>query len=85
MAGAGACVLRVADDGVGLPAELDVRTARSLGVRLVRTLARQLDGTIEYRSADPGAEVRLTFPLAHDPKGRAPAPGPALLAATSLK
>ena len=52
--------LRLADDGVGLPRELDWTISRSLGLRLVRALAQQLRGTLEIRSED-GTEVRLTF------------------------
>ena len=39
--------LRVSDDGVGLPPDLDVRRTRSLGLQLVSTLVDQLEGTIE--------------------------------------
>jgi two-component sensor histidine kinase len=70
------CRLRVADDGAGMPAELDVRSAKSLGVRLVRTLARQLDGTIEYRPTGPGTEALFTFPLVTGPKGKPSLPTP---------
>ncbi len=53
--------LTVRDDGVGLPAGLDVATAGTLGLQLVRALTDQLDGTLELvRRA--GAEFRVTFP-----------------------
>jgi hypothetical protein len=39
--------LRVADNGVGLPADLDPRTVRSLGLQLVSDLAGQLQGRLE--------------------------------------
>ena len=57
----GACLLSVADDGVGIPSGLDLATPGSLGLRLIRTLARQLDGHIEVVSLHPGTEFRLTF------------------------
>jgi|HubBroStandDraft_3_1064219.scaffolds.fasta_scaffold13575_2 PAS domain S-box-containing protein len=58
----GSCLLCVADDGVGIPADLDLTAPASLGLRLMRTLARQLDGRIELAPARPGGtEVRLTF------------------------
>ncbi len=52
--------LVVADDGVGLRADVDWVNARSLGLRLVRTLADQLGGKIEVKS-EAGTEVRLAF------------------------
>ena len=52
--------LTVADDGVGLPAGFDWANARSLGLRLVRTLAQQLDATLEH-TGEPGTRFQLTF------------------------
>lgn len=40
-------LLTVTDDGVGLPAALDVEKTETLGLQLVRTLAHQLDGTVQ--------------------------------------
>jgi two-component sensor histidine kinase len=57
------CEIRVSDDGVGVPEEFDVRLGKSLGVRLIRTLSRQLVGSVEYRSPGIGTEVRLSFPI----------------------
>ena len=50
----------MSDNGVGLPADLDWRQSRSLGLRLVQILAGQLRGTVET-GAGPGAEFRITF------------------------
>ena len=55
--------LVVADNGIGLRSDIDWVTARSLGLRLVRTLAEQLGAKIEVQS-HPGTEVRLTFAAA---------------------
>lgn len=55
--------LIVADNGIGLKSEIDWVTARSLGLRLVRTLAEQLGAKIEVQS-HAGTEVRLTFAAA---------------------
>ena len=52
--------LEVADDGIGLPEGIDLSSTKSLGLRLVRTLADQLGGTIEMTSA-PGARLVITF------------------------
>jgi len=52
--------LTVADDGVGLPAGFDWANARSLGLRLVRTLAEQLDATLEHGDGS-GTRFQLTF------------------------
>ena len=57
----GNVVLEVADNGVGLPADVSVWSAQSLGLRLVRTLADQLGATVEMPST-AGATTRLTFP-----------------------
>lgn len=39
-------VLTVADDGVGLPRDVDLDTVHSLGLRLVRILAAQIDAPV---------------------------------------
>lgn len=55
----GTCVLRVVDDGVGMnPAE--AREA-SLGLRIVRLLAHQIDGQFVLDSSGHGTEARLTM------------------------
>ena len=55
--------LIVADNGIGLRSDIDWVTARTLGLRLVRTLAEQLGARIELKS-EAGTEVQLTFPAA---------------------
>jgi two-component sensor histidine kinase len=52
--------LRVADNGVGLPADLDVEHTSTLGMHLVNTLVDQLDGTVEFNGTG-GTEFRITF------------------------
>jgi two-component sensor histidine kinase len=52
--------LTVADDGPGLPTEVDPENSSSLGLRLVRILAEQLDGSVEYRR-DPGSKFQITL------------------------
>jgi PAS domain S-box-containing protein len=59
----GYCRIRVCDDGIGIPPGLDFRVGKSLGVRLIRILARQLDGSVQYHSSATGTEVSLSFPI----------------------
>ncbi|HTX71256.1 MAG TPA: PAS domain S-box protein [Rectinemataceae bacterium] len=58
-----AILLVVEDDGVGLPEGFDWRTANSLGLQLVDTLAGQLRGTMSLRSSQ-GLRVELRIPFA---------------------
>ena len=51
----------VADNGVGLPGDLDVRYSTSLGLQLVTTLVDQLDGTLELDDRG-GTLFKITFP-----------------------
>jgi len=43
----GSYLLRVADNGVGLPEDLDITNTATLGLKLVNTLVEQLKGTIQ--------------------------------------
>lgn len=56
--------LTIADDGVGLPAGLDKKASKSLGLRIVDILRRQLDGAAHWEvgSAGMGTVFSLTFP-----------------------
>ena len=55
--------LAVADNGVGLPADLDWEKSDTLGLRLIKMLSKQINGSIELdRSA--GTVFRLKFPMA---------------------
>jgi two-component sensor histidine kinase len=60
--------LVVSDDGVGLPAGLDVRASPSVGLQLVRMLAKQLDADFGVETG-PGALFRLTVPLGESRHG----------------
>ena len=61
------CRLRVSDNGVGLPADFDIQTTRTLGLRLVSRLAVQLGGELEVESmpdnAGDGAAFQIDFPI----------------------
>jgi PAS domain S-box-containing protein len=54
--------LRVYDNGIGLPAELDIAHANSLGMQLVPLLADQLGAALRIERG-PGARFELRFPL----------------------
>ncbi len=55
-------LLRVSDNGVGLPKTFDVQNSESLGLQLVHTLAEQLRGNIECKNSS-GAEFAIDFPV----------------------
>jgi two-component sensor histidine kinase len=58
--GVGKHQLTVRDSGPGLPADFDFSKAKSLGLRLVRRLAKQLYGSVSYQSRQ-GAEFVIIF------------------------
>lgn len=62
----GSVLLVVADDGVGLPPEIGFWNTKTLGLRLVRSLVRQLDGEIEL-GGPPGTEFRIRFSAGEAP------------------
>jgi two-component sensor histidine kinase len=57
----GTAVLRVSDNGVGLPQDLDVHQTQSLGLQLVNLLTQQVKGTIDIKR-NKGTTVTITFP-----------------------
>ena len=57
----GWCEMEVEDNGVGLPAGTIGGEGKSLGLRIVGILTRQLDGSIEQRDG-PGTRIVLRFP-----------------------
>jgi two-component sensor histidine kinase len=58
--GEGTYVLSVADDGVGLPAGMDPKRRRSLGMTLIEGFSRQLGGELTFTSP-PGVRLCLIF------------------------
>ena len=54
--------LTVADNGVGLPADLDWEKSETLGLRLVKMLSQQINGSIEL-DRSVGTAFRLQFPV----------------------
>ena len=59
------CSLCVEDNGVGIPADLDLSTRKSLGLRLVGTLTQQIRGSFELVRIDPGTSACLRFTVDH--------------------
>ena len=57
------CVLVVSDDGIGLPADLDLNVTQSLGLHLVNRLVAQLEGSIDVNRSG-GTTHTITFPCA---------------------
>jgi two-component system, sensor histidine kinase PdtaS len=52
--------LRVEDTGKGLDNDLDIEKSKSLGLKLVRTLTRQINGQLKI-SSNPGATFEIEF------------------------
>jgi PAS domain S-box-containing protein len=62
--------LLISDDGIGLPQEIDPPNPRTLGLRLVNTLVRQLQGQVCVdRSC--GTEYQIVFNELNPPQSRA--------------
>lgn len=62
MPNSGRAVLRVVDNGQGLPAEFDIDQTGSLGLSIARQFAKQLGGTLVMeRRPIGGTEARLEF------------------------
>lgn len=57
----GTIQLQVSDNGIGLPPEFNTATSKTLGMKLLPMLAKQLNGTIEFQ-CENGMCSTLTFP-----------------------
>jgi PAS domain S-box-containing protein len=55
--------IRIQDDGVGIPGDVDVYHTTSLGLKLIRSLVMQLRGTLVINSGQEGSEVIVEFPF----------------------
>ena len=66
---AGGLVVEVSDDGVGLPEGFDPAEGGHVGFRLLRSLAKQVDASLSFRSHQLGLQVEIRAPkLASEPK-----------------
>lgn len=61
-------MMRVRDNGVGFPNEVDFRKTRSLGMQLINTLVKQLKGTIELDNSS-GTAFQIVFSAKHHQLG----------------
>jgi two-component sensor histidine kinase len=59
--GAGNLLLKIADNGIGLPAEIDVMRTNSLGLDLMQGLTKQLKGSFTIESLN-GVHITVKFP-----------------------
>ena len=53
-------ILKIADDGIGIPESIDLENLNSLGIQLVTTLIDQLDGELELKR-NQGLEFTIKF------------------------
>ena len=53
-------MVEVQDDGVGLPASLDLASPATLGMAMVQKLSQQLEAEL-FVDRGPGARVRFAF------------------------
>ncbi|MGB7787658.1 PAS domain S-box protein [Methanoregula sp.] len=55
--------ISIRDDGTGIPKDVDISRATSLGLKLIRSLVQQLRGTLLIESTDLGSVVNVEFPI----------------------
>ena len=55
------CELAVSDDGVGFPADFKLEKARSLGLKLVHSLTKQIGGTVVECARGKGSSFKIQF------------------------
>ena len=54
--------IRIEDNGVGIPADVDPERSSSLGLKLIRNLVSQLHGTVSIENTGGGTRVTMDFP-----------------------
>ncbi|WP_440998996.1 PAS domain S-box protein [Fodinibius sp. SL11] len=55
--------LSIVDDGIGIPDDINLEKPKSLGIKLIRTLSKQLDAEAEFSNENPGTKFALQFTL----------------------
>ncbi len=58
-------IIKVSDNGVGIPPQISVETEDSFGLQLVRTFVKQSEGLMEFK-CDNGAEFIIKIPIQED-------------------
>jgi PAS domain S-box-containing protein len=53
--------ISIQDDGIGIPQDVDINRATSLGLKLIRSLVLQLRGTLTIESTSRGSRVNVEF------------------------
>lgn len=53
--------LYIGDNGIGFPEDTDFKNSKTLGLKLINNLVRQLRGTMERDNSKPGANYIITF------------------------
>lgn len=59
----GEITMQITDNGVGLPDGTSLEQPTSLGLKLIGTLSKQLNGKAEFGDAEPGTKFTLQFAL----------------------
>ncbi|WPO98228.1 histidine kinase dimerization/phosphoacceptor domain -containing protein [Pseudomonas sp. HR96] len=57
----GLATLTIADEGLGLPQGFEQKQSRSLGMRIITSLARQIGAEVVFVNLRPGVECRVSF------------------------
>lgn len=55
--------LSIVDNGIGIPDEVNLENPTSLGIKLIRTLSKQLNAEAELSNTDSGTKFSLHFAL----------------------
>jgi two-component sensor histidine kinase len=58
------CVVKIEDDGIGLPEGFSLKSSSNLGLQIVRTLTEsELNGILEISSDEKGTTAQLRFEI----------------------
>ncbi len=55
--------LKVEDNGSGIPNAIDIENPSSLGITLIQTLSKQLNGTFDFKNREGGMSFELRFEI----------------------